>query len=94
MSKPTARIVLVTLVGIVLIAAAYVTVQGAFAKADSAGAQAHVVSGLQTNFNHDRSTAAELDALQAQINNTYSEPGAGRHQGGGCEHESQSVPLD
>ncbi len=91
MFKPTARVVLITLIGIVLIAATYVTVQGAFAKADSAGAQAHVVSGLQTNFNHDRSTAAELDALQVQ-SDTYSQPGAGGH--GGCEDEMHSVPLD
>ena len=91
MSRPTARVILITLIGIVLIAATYVTVQGAFAKADSAGAQAHVVSGLQTNFNHDRSTATELEALQAP-SDIYSQPGAGR--GGGCEHESQSVPLD
>lgn len=91
MSRPTARVVLITLIGIVLIAATYVTVQGAFAKAESAGAQAHVVSGLQTNFNHDRSTATELDALQAP-SDTYSQPGTGR--GGGCERESQSVPLD
>ena len=95
MSRPTARVVLASLIGIVLIAAVYMTVQGAFAKADTAtaGVQAHVVSGLQTNFNHDRSTVAELEALQSQ--NTYSEPGAGRHQGaGGCEDEMHSVPLD
>ncbi len=91
MSKPTARVVLITLIGIVLIAAAYVTVQGAFAKAESAGVQSHNVSGLQTNFNHDRSTVTEL---QAQ-NEAFSEPGAGRNQGGGgCEHEAQSAPLD
>ena len=64
MSKPTARIVLVSLIAVVLVAAAYLTVQGAFAKAESAGAQAHVVSGLQTNFNHDRSTPAELEAQE------------------------------
>jgi hypothetical protein len=93
MSKPTARVVLITLIGLVLIAATYVTVQGAFAKAESAGVQSHSVSGLQTNFNHDRSTVAELDALQSQ-NQTFSEPGPGKHQGGGCEHEAQNVPLD
>ena len=92
MSKPTARIVLVSLVAVVLVAAAYLTVQGAFAKAESAGAQAHVVSGLQTNFNHDRSTPAELEALQAQQN--FSDPGSGRHQGGGCESEMRTSPLD
>lgn len=93
MSKTTARIVLVTLIGIVLIAAVYMTVQSAFAKSDSAGAQAHAVSGLQTNFNHDRSTAAELDALNVQ-SDPYSQPGANRRQGGGCDRDSQSVPLD
>ncbi|HET6595817.1 MAG TPA: hypothetical protein VFG81_09350 [Anaerolineales bacterium] len=90
MSKSTARVILISLIGIALIAAIYVSVQGAFAKSESIGAQAHVVSGLQTNFNHDRSTAAELDALQAQ-SDMYLQPGPGR---GGCEHESQSVPLD
>ena len=93
MSKPNARLVLVSLIGIVLIAAVYFTVQGAFAKADTAGVQSHSVSGLQTNFNHDRSTVAELNALQAQKNT--SDPGAGRNHGaGGCEDEMHSVPLD
>jgi len=90
MSKPTVRVVLVSLIGIVLIAAAYMTVQAAFAKADSAAVQTHSVTGLQTNFNHDRSTPAELQALQAQQN--YSEPESGR--GHGCEHDAQNVPLD
>lgn len=93
MTKPTTRVVLVSLIAIVLVAATYLTVQGAFAKAESVGAQAHVVSGLQTNFNHDRSTPAELEALQAQQN--FSAPGSGRHQGGGgCEDEMQTSPLD
>ncbi len=93
MPKTIARVVLVSLIAIVLVAATYLTVQGAFAKAESVGAQAHVVSGLQTNFNHDRSTPAELEALQAQQN--FSAPGSGRHQGGGgCEDEMQTSPLD
>lgn len=92
MSKQIARVVLVTLIGIILIAVTYVTVQGAFAKAETAGAQAHVVSGLQTNFNHDRSTVSELETLKIQ--NDASQPGAGRHQGGGCESEMQTSPLD
>ena len=89
MSKPTARVVLVSLIAIVLVAATYLTAQGAFAKTESVGAQAHVVSGLQTNFNHDRSTVAELEALQAQQN--FSEPESGRH---GCEGEMRTSPLD
>ena len=95
MSRPIARVVLISLISLVLIAATYMTVQGAFVKADakSAGAQAHVVSGLQTNFNHDRSTVSELEALQQQSDPT-SQPGAGKHQGGGCESENRTSPLD
>lgn len=95
MSKPIARVVLISLVSLVLIAATYMTVQGAFVKGDtkSAGVQAHPVSGLQTNFNHDRSTVSELDAIQSQIQPAA--PSGGGHQGGGgCESENQSVPLD
>ena len=95
MSKPVARVVLISLISLLLIAAAYMTVQGAFAKAEtkSAGAQAHVVSGLQTNFNHDRSTVSEVEALQSQ--SQPSQPGTGRNgNGGGCEHEGQTAPLD
>ena len=95
MSKPIARVVLVSLISLVLIAATYMTVQGTFAKAGTktAGAQAHVVSGLQTNFNHDRSTVSELEAIQLQ-SAPSSQPGAGRHEGGGCESEMQTSPLD
>lgn len=93
MSKPIARVVLVTLIGAVLIAAAYMTVQGAFAKTESKGAQAHVVNGLKTNLNHDRSTVSELEALKMQ-SGSYSEPGAGRHGGGGCESDMRSSPID
>ncbi len=91
MSKPIARVVLVTLIGAVLIAAAYMTVQGAFAKTESRGA--HVVNGLKTNLNHDRSTVSELEALKMQ-SGSYSEPGAGRHGGGGCESEMRTSPID
>lgn len=92
MSRSTARIVLVILIALAVIAATYMTVQGAFAKEESRGAQAHTVSGLKTNFNHDRSTVAEQEALKAQLD-TYSQPGHG-HGGGGCEHEMQVSPLD
>lgn len=91
MSKPTARVILVTLIGLVLIAATYLTVQGVFAKAATAGAQAHTVSGVQTNFNHDRSNVAELQAIQVQ-SDPYSQPDQGR--GHGCESEMQTSPLD
>jgi len=96
MPKPIARVILVTLVGAILIAATYMTVQNVFAKADvqTAGVQAHEVNGLQTNFNHDRSTVTELEALQSQ-SEPSSQPGSGMHgDGGGCESENHAVPLD
>lgn len=90
MSKPTARVVLVTLIGLVLIAATYLTVQGVFAKAETAGVQAHAVSGVQTNFNHDRSSVSELQALQ--VRSDFSQPGQGR--GHGCDSDMQVNPSD
>lgn len=92
MSKPVARIVLGALIAVALIAATYMTVQGAFAKTEDAGkVQAHTVSGLKTNFNHDRSSPAELEFMRAL--DSYSAPSGG-HGGGGCEHEMQISPLD
>lgn len=89
MSRPIARVALFTLVGLVLVAAAYLTVQGVFAKSESAGVQAHTISGLQTNLNHDRSTVAELESLQAP-SQSFDQPGKGR----GCESEARNSPID
>ena len=91
MSRPIARVALFTLVGIILIAAAYMTVQGAFAKAETAGVQAHTVSGLQTNFNHDRSTVSELESVQKQAS---SESLYQSGHGHGCEDEVRASPDD
>lgn len=89
MSKPISRITLITLVGLVLVIAAYLTVQAVFAKSDAAGVQSHLVGGLQTNFNHDRSSVGELESFKTQ-------PGmqSPRDSGGGCEHESDINPSD
>lgn len=89
MSKPIARITLITLLGLVLVVSAYLTVQGVFAKAESAGVQSHLVGGLQTNFNHDRSSVGELETYKTR-------PGmeSPHGSGGGCEHESGINPGD
>lgn len=92
MSKPIARVALITLVSLALIAATYMTVQGAVGKAESAGVQAHEVNGLKTNLNHDRSTVSELEAFQLQSEPAF-QPG-GHGAGGGCESEMQTSPLD
>ena len=90
MSKPVARVALITLISLILVLVTYVTVQGAFAKAETAGAQAHLVSGVHTNFNHDRSTVSELNAFQIQNNFSQEEV----PYGGGCNREKQVVPQD
>ena len=91
MSKPIARVTLIALISLVLVAAAYLTAQGVFAKAESAGVQAHMVGGLQTNVNHDRSSFGELEALQAQpeLKSPYTSDG-----GHGCEREFGVNPND
>jgi hypothetical protein len=91
MSRPIARVALFALVGFVLIVAAYMTVQGVFAKAESAGVQAHTVSGLQANLNHDRSSAAELESLQSKSESLSPKDSGGGH---GCERESNVNPSD
>ena len=58
---------------------------------ESSGAGVHLVSGLQTNFNHDRSTVSELDSLKMQeAAPAFDQPGKGH----GCESEAQVNPSD
>ena len=91
MSKPIARVTLFALVSLVLVVAAYLTVQGVFAKTESAGVQAHTVGGLQTNFNHDRSSVSELESLKLQSDNSsYHQSGSGQ----GCREEGMVSPDD
>jgi hypothetical protein len=88
MSKPIARVAFFTLIALVLIAAAYFTVQGAFAKAETNSARAHTVDGLQTNLNHYRSSAAEVQSLQST--QSFNQPS----QGHDCESEARVSPDD
>lgn len=93
MSKPIARVTFFVLISLVLIAATSASVRGWLggSTSEAAGVQAHSVNGLQTNFNHDRSTVSELDALQLQVDSqSLDQPGKGH----GCESEAQAVPQD
>lgn len=93
MSKPITRVAFFVLVSVVLIAATSASVRGWLGGAtQAAGVQSHVVSGLQTNLNHDRSTVTELQTLQSQMDSQslQQQPGKGH----GCESERQNVPLD
>jgi hypothetical protein len=91
MSKPIARFAFFVLISLVLIAATSASVRGWLGgTSNSAHVQAHVVNGLQTNLNHDRSTVSELQSLQLQMN---SQPL--QQSGHGCESERlQPVPQD
>ena len=95
MSKPVARVAFFLLISLTLIAATYMTVQGAWLKTDTASAQVqvHTVNGLQTNLNHDRLSSAEVQSLQMQSNN-YSQPGNSLHDEGGCHSDSHVSPQD
>lgn len=89
MSKPITRVVFAVLISLVLIAATYVTVQGALPGVDSRATGVHMVNGLQTNLNHDRSTAAELAVYHLQTQSAADTP----HQGG-CHFDNQTSPDD
>jgi hypothetical protein len=90
MTKPFNRVALVALLGLVLLIAAYMTVQSVFAKTESAGVQAHTVGGLNTNFSHDRSSVMELESQKFQSESLSPYEGGGH----GCEHESNVNPND
>ena len=91
MSKPIARVAIALLISLALIAATYITVLGALPEAGANGAQAHLVDGLQTNFNHDRSSIPELESqrLQSDV-----QPGNGLQKDGPCRSEAQVSPED
>jgi hypothetical protein len=92
MSKPITRIAFFVLVSLLLIAATSASVRGWLgSSSETAGVQSHVVSGLQTNLNHDRSTVSDLQTLQLQMDSQSLQPSG---QGHGCESERQNVPLD
>jgi hypothetical protein len=95
MSKPMTRIVVSVLIALALLVAIYTSVQGGLSsnllKSEANSAQAHVVNGLKTNLNHDRSTAAELESAAFQADK-YMQPGGQGH--GGCEDELRVDPSD
>ena len=95
MSKPVVRVAFFLLISLTLIAATYMTVQGAWLKPETNGGrvQAHSVTGLQTNLNHDRLSSAEVQSLQIQ-SDLSAQPGNGSHHGGGCHSESQYSSQD
>ena len=94
-TKLLSRIALSVLISLVLLLALYTSVQGGLTskvlKSAPNSAQAHVVSGLQTNLNHDRSTAAEVQSSTMQADK-YFQPGGQGH--GGCEDEIRTNPND
>jgi hypothetical protein len=94
MSKPIARVAFFLLISLVLIAATSASVRGWLGNTtDAASVQAHVVSGLQTNLNHDRSTVSELQSLQLS-GDLYSNPVDSSRKDGGCHSEQHTSPLD
>jgi hypothetical protein len=89
MSKPMiARVTVLALISLALIAATSFSVRGWLDGANRQAIGAHTVSGLQTNFNHQRSTVQELETRQM-----YIQPSSGEKQGG-CYSEGQVSPDD
>ncbi|MBN2118611.1 MAG: hypothetical protein JW730_18705 [Anaerolineales bacterium] len=96
MSKPIALVTVFVLISFVLIAATSVSVRGWLGGA-SQTVGVHAVNGLQTDFNHQRSTASEVESLQAQQQLQefqQIQPGKSQQGGGGCRSESQTNPND
>ena len=94
MSKPMTRVVVSALIALALLIGIYTSVQGGLSskllKTELNSAQAHVVNGLQTNLNHDRSTVAELQSASSRAD-TYTQPAGKGH---GCESDLRMNPDD
>jgi hypothetical protein len=95
MSKPIARVVFAVLISLALIAATSTSARGwlgrIMPKVGANTAQVHIVNGLQTNFNHYRSSVYELQSIQTQIDTqSADQPGKGH----GCHSDSQINPDD
>jgi hypothetical protein len=91
MSKLNFRVILAVLISLAVIFAVYTTVQSASLNASAEKVGSHSVSGLMTNFNHDRFTVAEQEAYQAErdaLNNSN------KGSGHGCDRESFNSPID
>jgi hypothetical protein len=91
MSK-IARVSIFLLISLALIAATSVSVQSWLGSTSHAATGVHEVGGLQTDFNHQRSTAAELESQRMQ--NEYFVPPSGSSQPGGCHSDQQASPQD
>jgi hypothetical protein len=99
MSKPIARVAIFLLISLTLIAATYMTVQGAWGKTGTTSAvmgaqvQSHSAGGLQTNLDHDRLSSAEVQSAQSQLKN-YANPVDDTHMNGGCHSEQHQSSQD
>ena len=95
MSKPIAQVTFSALLGLVMIVGFSTNVQSKLSHLllrTGNSVSAHVVSGLQTNFNHYRSSASVLNQLELQsdLQNQYQ---ADRPHG--CESDSNRTdPSD
>jgi len=92
MSKRIAQVAFSVLISLAVIVAIYTSVQGLAPKADTNSAKVHVVNGLQTNLNHFRSSAAELESAGIQAD-PFVQPDKGSGHGG-CEDELRVNPSD
>jgi hypothetical protein len=89
------RVVISALIALALLIGIYTSVQGGLSskllKTEANSAQTHVVNGLKTNLNHDRSSIAELESAALQADN-YMQPAGKGH--GGCEDELRVATDD
>jgi hypothetical protein len=89
MSK-IARVTIFLLISLALIAATSVSVRGWLGATSRPETGVHAVDGLQTNFNHQRSTTAELQSQRMQ---NGASP-FGSSQPGGCHSDQHVSPQD
>jgi hypothetical protein len=79
MSKPVVRISVVLLVGIIILAGIFFTVQAASSTAGVRGGDRFLTAGLLPDQKHVRKSIPQIQP--------YTVPEGGYHEGGGCERD-------
>lgn len=87
MSRLNKRVILSVLISLGIVLAIFTSVQGASPEVAGSRVGTHLVSGAMVNLNHDRFTASELEAYNAQLD-AYNDS----TKGGGCERDSHANP--
>lgn len=91
MSKPTIRVIVSVLIGLVIVLALFASVQAASSRASLSGERAVTTAGLLPDTRHVRSAWQSLSSYDYNDESVYSGAGEGQSS---CESDNHESPDD